>query len=74
MKIEVKGVSATSTNVRKRIEPTTHELWIGCWRDPATVLGEERALGNDVESCEYCQPLIEDSTHNVTMPCRAKKF
>ena len=50
-----------------RVEPAAHQLRVAGRRDAATVLGEERSLGDDVQAGEEGQPLVEDGAHDVAV-------
>ena len=42
--------------------------------DPATVFGQERPLGDDVQAGEEGQPLVEHGAHDVAVACVAEEL
>ena len=74
VKVQVEAGAARQSHFTHGIEPQSHELVMGLWLDPTTVLGQEAALGHDVEPGEQRQSFIEDGTHDVAVTRRAKQF
>ena len=57
VKIQVEGMTSRQTEPSHGVKPAAHQLWIAGRVDPATVLGQERSLGDDVQASEEGQPL-----------------
>ena len=57
-----------------RIEPVAHQPRVATRRDAATVLGEERSLGDRVQAGKQGQPFVEDVAHDVTVACGAEEL
>ena len=67
VEIEVERRPPSQPQPTDRIEPVAHQPGVATRRHAATVLGEERALGDRVESGEEGQPFVEDIAHDVTV-------
>ena len=56
------------------VKPAAHQLWIAGRVDPATVLGQERSLGDDVQASEEGQPLVQDYAHDMAVTRRPEEL
>ena len=74
VKIQVEGMTLRQTEPSHGVEPAAHQLWIAGRLDPATVLGHERSLGDDVQASEEGQPLVQDYAHDMPVTCRPEEL
>src|SRR5262249_19461434 len=65
VEIEVEGRPPGQLQAGHGVEPGAQHLGVTRRVDAAAVVGQERTLGDDVESGEQGQSLIEDRTHDV---------
>src|SRR5208337_3056510 len=56
VKVQIEGMTAWQTELAHGIEPVAHQLRVADRVDPATVFGQERSLGDDVQSGEEGNP------------------
>ena len=61
VEIQVEGTTARQTEPAHGFEPAAHQLRVANRVDPATVLGQERSLGDDVQAREEGQSLVPRS-------------
>jgi len=69
-----KDVPQRSPRPADRIEPVAHQPRVATRRDAATILGEERTLGDGVQAGEQGQPVVEDVAHDVAVPRGAEEL
>jgi hypothetical protein len=74
VEIQVEGLAAGQAEPADGVEPAAHQLGIARRIDPAAILGEERSLGDDVQSGEEGQPLIQDGAHDMAVACRPEEL
>ena len=74
VKIQVKGMSAGQPEPAHGVEPASHQFRIAGRGDPATVFGQERSLGGDVQSGEEGQPLVQHHAHDMAVTRRPEQF
>ncbi len=74
VEIQVEGPPAGQAEPAHSVEPAAHQLGIAGRGDPATVLGEERALGDDIQPGEEGQPLIQHRAHDMAVTRRAREL
>ena len=74
VKIQVKGLSAGQPEPAHGVEPASLQFRITGRGDPATVFGQERSLGGDVQSSEEGQPLVQHLAHDMAVTRRPKQF
>ena len=74
VKVQVEGMTAWQTELAHGIEPVTHQLRVTGRVDPATVFGQERSLGDDVQAGEEGQPLVQDHAHDMSIACRPEQL
>jgi hypothetical protein len=74
VKVDVKGHAVLKVQALQGVEPAAHELRVGGRGNPATVLGEEAALRSHIKPGKQRQPLVEDRTHDVTVPRTAEQM
>ena len=74
VKVQVEGMTAWQTELAHGVEPAAHQLGVADRVDPATVLGQERSLGDDVQAGEKGQPLVQDHAHDMAVACRPEQL
>ena len=74
VEIQVEGMTTGQTEPAHGVEPAAHQLGIAGWVDPATVLGQERSLGDDVQSGEEGQPRVQNDAHDMAVACRPEEL
>ena len=74
VKIQVEGMTARQTEPAHGVEPAAHQLRVAARVDPATVLGQERSLGDDVQAGEEGQPLVQHHAHDMAVACRPEQL
>ena len=74
VKVQVEGMTAWQTELAHGIEPVAHQLRVADRVDPATVFGQERSLGDDVQAGEEGQSLVQDHAHDMSMACRPEQL
>ena len=74
VKIQVEGTTTRQTEPSHGVEPAAHQLGIAGRGDPATVLGQERPLGDDVQASEEGQPLVQDHAHDMAVTRRPEEL
>ena len=74
VKIQVEGTTTRQTEPSHGVEPPAHQLGIAGRVDPATVLGQERPLGDDVQASKERQPLVQDYAHDMAVTRRPEEL
>src|SRR5208337_3021279 len=74
VKVQIEGMTAWQTELAHGIEPVAHQLRVADRVDPATVFGQERSLGDDVQSGEEGQPLVQNPAHDMAVACRPEQL
>ena len=74
VEVEVERRPPFQAQAADRVEPVAHQLGIAGGLDPATVFGQERPLGDDVQAGEEGQSLVEHGAHDVTVACVAEEL
>jgi hypothetical protein len=74
VEVEIEGIAMLQAAAAHGLEPGWHPFRITGRSDAATVLGEERALGDDVETSEERQSFVEHMAHDVAVPCVAEEL
>ena len=74
VEVEVERMPPRQTEPAHGVEPVAHQLRVAGRGDPATVLGQERSLGDDVQAGEEGQPFVEDGAHDVAVACGAEEL
>src|SRR5208337_4511837 len=74
VKVHIKGHAVLKVQGLQGVEPAAHELRVGNRGNAAAVLGEEAALRCHIEPGKERQSLIEDRTHDVTVPSTAEEL
>ena len=67
VEVEVERRPPLQAQAADRVEPVAHQLRVAGRVDAATVLGQERPLGDDVQAGEQGQPLVEHGAHDVAV-------
>jgi hypothetical protein len=58
VKVQVERPAMLESQAREGIEPAFHQLRVASRLDATTVLGEERTLGNHIQTGEQRQPFV----------------
>ena len=75
MEVQVEGPAMLEAPAGRRRRATSAiNLTVAVGRDAATVFGEERTFGNDVQSGKQPQPLIQDMAHDVAVASVAEEL
>ena len=74
VEVQVEGMTTGQTEPAHGVEPAAHQLRVADRGDPATVFGQERSLGDDVQSGEEGQPLVQDPAHDMAVACRPEQL
>ena len=74
VEVQVEGLPTRQPEPARGVEPAVHQLGIAGGSDPATVLGQERAFGDDIQPGEEGQPLIQHRAHDMTVACRPEQL
>ena len=67
VEVQVERCPPSQAQATDGVEPVAHQRGIAGRRDPATVFGQERSLGDDVQAGEERQPFVEHRAHDVGM-------
>ena len=74
VEIQVEGTTARQTESAYGVEPAAHQLQVANRVDPATVLGQERSLGDDVQAREEGQSLVQNPAHDMAVTCCSEQL
>ena len=74
VEVQVEGMTTGQTEPAHGVEPAAHQLRVADRVDPATVFGQERSLGDDVQSGEEGQSLVQDHADDMAVVCRPEQL
>ena len=74
LEVEIEGDPMGQAQRAHGIVPLTHEHRRTGRIDPATILGEKRPFGDNVEPGKESEAFVKDRAHDVTMAGMAKEF
>ena len=74
VEVQVEGMTTGQTEPAHGVEPAAHQLRVADRVDPATVFGQERSLGDDVQSGEEGQSLVQNPAHDMAVACRPEQL
>ena len=74
VEVQVERCPPTQSQATDWIEPAPHQARVATRWDAATVFGEGRSLGDDVQASEESQAVVKDRAHDVAMTCVAEEL
>ena len=74
VEVQVERTAAGQAEPAHGVEPAAHQLRVTEGVDPATVLGQERSLGNHVQAREEGESLVQNPAHHVAVACRPEQL